>query len=258
MRILSRKPEPGEKKDQVPILKREDPHRKDVWKEYVRTNHTLEDGLKSIHLDFLFNKEIYEVGPISHLNAGMMPADLALLRGLASLYPECSYFEICKRRSESIGNMAKVARECYSLSKPAGEMRKKGIRNKYMYMMGNYSVAPDNVLMLSGDSLIFDFSSLNKRFDIIFINSSHRYERIMKETGNAFEYLAHERSIIVWHDYSYFPDQIRFEVLAGILDGTAPAYREQLFFVSKTKCAIFLPSQIKQTWKASRLHHLEF
>lgn len=218
----------------------------DVWKDYVGSKHSLENGLKTIHLSSLFDREIYEVGPISHLNAGMMPADLALLRGLASLYNNCSYFEICKRRSESVGNMAKVASECYSLSRPAGEMRKKGIRNKYMYMMSYYSMVPDNVVMLSGDSHYYDFASLEKKFDIIFINSGHGYNRVLNETRKAFEYLVHDESIIVWHDYSYFPEQIRFEVLAGILDGTDPVCREQLFFVSKTKCAIFLRESLQK------------
>ena len=55
--------------------------------------------------------------------------------------------------------------------------------------------------------------------------------------------LVHDESIVVWHDYSYFPEQIRFEVLAGILDGIDQINREQLFFVSKTKCAIFLKAK---------------
>lgn len=200
--------------------------------------------MKTIYLDSLFDREIYNVGPISHLNAGMLPADLALLKGLASLYSNCSYFEICKRRSESLGNMAKVARECYSLNRPAGEIRKKGLRNRYMYMMGYYSRAQDNVVMLSGDSRYYDFASIGRKFDIIFINSGHGYDRVLNDTRKTFEYLTHDDSIVVWHDYSFFPEEIRYEVLAGILDGTDTAHREQLFFVSKTKCAIFLKENL--------------
>jgi hypothetical protein len=170
--------------------------------------------------------------------------DLALLRGLASLFEECNYFEISRRRCESLGNMAKVARECYSLSRPADELRKKGVRNKYMYMMGHYAKALQNVVMLYGDSNTFDFISLDKKFDIIFINSGHDYDRVLMDTRKTFEYLVHDKSIVVWHDYSFFPEQIRYEVLAGILDGTDPVHREQLFFVSKTKCAIFLRPQL--------------
>jgi len=212
----------------------------DPWREYVEKNHFLGKGLKTICLDYIFDREIYQVGPISHLNAGMMPADLALLRGLASNFKTCTYFEIAKRRSEALDNMANLASECYALTRPAGEMRQKGVRNKYMFMLGAFSTAFDNVVMLTGDSHTFNFNSLDKKFDIIFINSGHGYNRVLTDTRKAFEYLVHDESIVVWHDYSYFPEQIRFEVLAGILDGMDPPNREQLFFVSKTKCAIFL------------------
>ena len=229
----------------TPLHRRDDSSDENVWKKYVRKNHSFDMGFQKIYLDSLFDREIFDVGPISHFNAGMMPSDLALLRGLDSLYTDCKYFEISKRRSESIGNMAAVAKECYALNRPIEEMRKKGVRNKYMYMMGSYSRAMDNVVILSGDSQTFDFTSLKKKFDIVFINSGHGYNRVLSDTQKAFEYLVHEDSTVVWHDYSYFPEEIRYEVMAGILDGTDPVYREQLFFVSKTKCAIFLRDKFK-------------
>ncbi len=212
----------------------------DVWRDYVVRRHGMGKGLPTVYLDHLFDDEIWDVGPISHLNAGMMACDLALLRGLASLYKDCTYFEIGKFRSESLCNMSKVAKECYALNRPVGEMRRQGLRNKYMYMMGYYTRVMDNVILLSGDSKTFDFGSLGKKFDIVFINSGHGYNRVLSDTRKAFEYLVHEKSMVVWHDYSYFPEEVWYEVLAGILDGTAPENREQLFFVSKTKCAIFL------------------
>jgi len=219
---------------------------RDVWKDYVDRNHSLGKGLQKIFLDAIFNVAVLDVGPISHFNAGMTSSDLALLRGLASLYSACSYFEIGSRRCESLGNMAKVARECYSLSRPLGELRKKGLRNRYMYAIGSYTRAMQNVFLLSGDSNTFNFDTLNKKFDIIFINSGHEYDRVLNDTRKAFEYLVHDQSVVVWHEYSYFPEQVRFEVLAGILDGSDPAIREQLFFVAQTKCAIFLRESLLQ------------
>ncbi len=211
-----------------------------VWKEYVERNHALGGGLRTIPAGRLLNKNVHGMNPVSPISAGMIPADLALLRGLASIYEDCSYFEISKRRCESLDIMAGAARVCYALTRPAEELRKMGIRCRYMYSMGAFSKDLENVVALSGDSNTFDFASLGRTFDIIFINNGHGYYRIVNDTRKAFEFLAHESSVIVWHDYSFFPEQIRYEVLAGILDGTDPQYREQLFFVSQTKCAIFL------------------
>jgi hypothetical protein len=220
----------------------------DPWRDYIERNHSLGKGLQAVNLDQLFNHGLRDVGPISHFNAGMMPSDLALLRGLASLYKDCSYFEISKIRCESLGSMARVAGECYSLCRPVGEIRKEGIHSRYMHMMGYYSAAMQNVVALSGDSNSFAFSSLDKKFDVVFINNGHGYNRILNDTRKVFEYLVHDLSVVVWHDYTYFREQVRWEVLAGILDGTDPLIREQLFFVPRTKCAIFLPIQILQNW----------
>jgi len=44
---------------------------------------------------------------------------------------------------------------------------------------------------------------------------------------------------VVWHDYGFHPDQVRFEVMAAILDGTEPGARERIYHVAHTKCAIY-------------------
>lgn len=173
-----------------------------------------------------------------------MPEDLALLRGLASLFSGCSYFEFTKVRCESLANMAGVAAECYSLSRPVTEMRRQGMRRGYLYMMGYYSKAMPNVFTLTGDSSTYPFASLVKKFDLVFINNGHGYNRILNDTGKCFDYLVHDGSVVVWHDYSYPDGQIRYEVLAAILDSTDLVNREQLFFVPMTKCAIFLSESL--------------
>jgi hypothetical protein len=214
------------------------------WKVYVERTHGLGEGLKAVYLERIFDHEIRDVGPISHFNSGIMPADLALLRGLASFYTGCSYFEITKIRCESLANMAGITGECYSLSRPVTEMRRQGIRRGYLSMMGYYSRAMPNVVTLSGDSVTYPFASVGKKFDLIFINNGHGYNRILNDTRKSFEYLAHDESVVVWHDYSYPSGQIRYEVLAAILDSTDLIYREQLFFVPMTKCAIFLSESL--------------
>ena len=217
----------------------------DVWKEYVIKNYEREKGLPVIQMDQVFDGEVYDVGPITFLDGGSLPTDLALLRGLASFCSECKYFEIGTWRGESVANMARVAKECYTLNLSTEEMRKMGVRNKYMYMMGYFSRALDNVVHLSGNSLDFDFAALNKKFDIIFIDGDHHYEHVRNDTEKAIKHLAHENSVIVWHDYAYHPEEVRFEVLAGILDGTDPSLHADLYHVSQTKCAILLKKELK-------------
>jgi predicted O-methyltransferase YrrM len=217
----------------------------DIWREYVTREYGGEKGLSVIQMDQVFDGEMYDVGPITFLDGGSLPTDLALLRGLAGLFKDCSYFEIGTWRGESVANMARVAKECYTLNLSAEEMRKMGIRSKYMYLLGYFSKALDNVVHLSGNSLDFDFAALDKRFDIIFIDGDHHYESVRSDTEKAFKFLAHDGSVIVWHDYAFHPEKVRFEVLAGILDGTDPSLHSDLYHVSQTKCAILLKKDLK-------------
>ena len=82
----------------------------DVWREYVIGNYDREKGLPVIKMDQVFEGEVYDVGPITFLDGGSLPTDLALLRGLTSFYADCKYFEIGTWRGESVANMARVAK----------------------------------------------------------------------------------------------------------------------------------------------------
>ena len=125
----------------------------------------------------VFDGENYDVGPITFLDGGSLPTDLALLRGLAGFFEDCKYFEIGTWRGESVANMARVASECYTLNLSVEEMRRMGVRSKYMYLLGYFARALENVVHLAGNSLEFDFAALQKNFDIIFtcpVRAIHR------------------------------------------------------------------------------------
>jgi hypothetical protein len=95
------------------------------------------------------------------------------------------------------------------------------------------------VVQLRGDSRTFDYEGLNQKFDLIFIDGDHHYDFIKSDTEKVFRHLVHERSVVVWHDYGFFPDQVRFEVLAAILDGAGPERSKKVYHVAHTKSAIF-------------------
>ena len=217
----------------------------DIWEEYVTKNYNRGKGLPVIRLDQIDKQENFDVGPITFLDGGSLPTDLALLRLMASFFGECKYFEIGTWRGESVANMARVAKECYTLNMSADEMRKMGVRSRYIYMMGYFSRALDNVVHLTGNSMDFDFEGMNRKFDVIFIDGDHHYEQVRNDTEKVFRYLAHEDSIVVWHDYAYHPEKVRYEVMAGILDGTDPSMHDEICHVSQTKCAVYLQKKIQ-------------
>ena len=141
--------------------------------------------------------------------------------------------------------MARVASECYTLNLSEKDMRKKGIQTKYISQIGYFSKDLGNVVHLSGNSLDFDFEGLNMKFDVIFIDGGHHYEHIRNDTKKVFRHLVHNDSVVVWHDYAHHPEKVRYEVLAGILDGTNKSLHGRIYHVAQTKCAVFLRKKIQ-------------
>ena len=55
---------------------------------------------------------------------------------------------------------------------------------------------------LEGDSTQYDFSNYYGTIDFVFIDASHVYENVVKDTENALKILKTTGGIIVWHDYN--------------------------------------------------------
>jgi hypothetical protein len=88
--------------------------------------------------------------------------------------------------------------------------------------------------------MTFDFSSLGKKYDLIFVDGDHTYEGVLSDTRNVFGLRKGPESVIVWHDYALTPDRFRPSVAAAILDGVPREYHKNLFHVSNTLCAVYM------------------
>ena len=221
----------------------------EVNQQEIKEKYNFKNGLKTIKITD-FAPEINEtVNPFSFLEGGSTPMDLALLRILAKRFVDCDYFEIGTWRGESVANVATIAKQCTSLNLPNTEMLNMGASKNYIDSHRFYSTKLNNVTHLEGNSLTYDFSSLNKKFDLIFIDGDHHFESVKSDTQNAFQLLKNEKSIIVWHDYGNDPTDVRWDVLNGIIAGTPNEKRNNLFHVSNTLCAVYInevmPAQIQ-------------
>ncbi len=210
----------------------------DIWEKYVMSRYKLASGLPVISLEHITGSEEFSVAPVTFLDGGSLPTDLALLKGLAVSIKECVYFEIGTWRGESVACVSQAAKECFTLCLTDNEMERRGVDNKIIAMHGMFSNKLKNVTQLKGDSRAFDFSSLGRKFDLIFIDGDHHYDYVLQDTKNVLKHLVHENSIIVWHDYGNTPEDVRFEVLAAILDGTGKEFHSKIFHVGHTKCAV--------------------
>jgi len=211
------------------------------WKKKVKKQFGMEDGLPVIHPLDLFGGFSETVDPFAFLDGGSLPTDLALLKKFAGRIPQCSYFEIGTWRGESVANVASVADKCLTLNLSDKEMQAKGLSQRYIDLHRFYSHDLPNVTHLEGNTLSFDFQSLNRKFDLIFIDGDHRYEMVRNDTEKVFGHLVHENSVVVWHDYARNPETVRYEVLAGILEGCPESVHKHLFHVAHSLCAVYIP-----------------
>jgi len=212
--------------------------------EYVIKKYGLKLGLPIIDFLELFPNFEEIINPLSFLPQGSSPIDYALLKGLAQRFEKCRYLEIGTWRGESVANVASVAKECVSISLPDEQMKKfhsKADIKTSRFFSKNLA----NIKHIYHDSQTFDFSTIQK-FDLMFIDGHHSYESIKKDTENVFKLLKNDSSIIVWHDYVDVEGLIQCTTLAAILDGCPKSKRSNLYHVSNTMCAIYLPDYFKQ------------
>jgi len=216
-----------------------------VWATYINKQYSMPMGFPVVSRQQLGLGEPEPVFPYAFLDGGSLPTDLALLNSLVQKTKDCKYFEIGTWRGESVANVARFAKDCVSLDLSAEQLERMGRDSRYIKAQAEFSRDLKNVTHLQGDTLNFDFSNLPKDFDVIFIDGDHHYEMVKNDTSKVHEFLYHKDCIIVWHDYAHNPEQVRFEVMAGILDGLPAGLHPYLYHVENTKCAILYPHKIE-------------
>jgi predicted O-methyltransferase YrrM len=214
------------------------------WGKYIGKKYSLSLGLPVVELETLFPGFHVNIPVFTFLDGGSLPTDIALLMKFASSFDPCSYFEIGTWRGESVANVAGIAHDCFTLNLSDEEMRKSGASEEYIRQTGLLSKPKKNITHLRGNSKNFDFQSLNRKFDLIFIDGDHHYEAVKNDTEKVFSHLVHENSVVVWHDYATSPETIRNEVLAGILDGLPKKHHINLYHAGNTLSAFYYNKQL--------------
>jgi predicted O-methyltransferase YrrM len=219
------------------ILDQNEEWEKYVWKKYAQTS------LPVVPLKY-FIHDAALVEPFAFLDGGSSPTDIALLKQLAADIPDCRYFEIGTWRGESVSNVSAASGICYSLNLPDKELFKLTGSEDYVNSHRFFSKTLKNITHLYGDSATFNYTGLNLKFDLIFIDGDHHYEAIVKDTRNMLQYLCHDETIIVWHDYAYTPESVRYETMAAVLDACPASLHPFLYYVRNTNCVLLYRKKI--------------
>jgi hypothetical protein len=201
-------------------------------------------ALREINILKLFPSLNETIDPFSCLYGTSLPIDLAVLKMFARRIPNCDYLEIGTWRGESLANVAPLVENCISISLSAGEMAKFGWGASFGKLQRVFSKNLKNVKHIEANSRNFDFDSLGKKFDLIFIDGDHSFAGVKSDTINAFKLLKDNNSVIIWHDYTKNYEHVDWEVFAGIIAGTDLEYQKNIFHISNTLCAVYLNQKI--------------
>lgn len=214
------------------------------WHRYLIRKYGI-TALPVIPLPF-FIGDSATIEPFSFLDGGSDVTDMALLKQIAAKIPDCVYFEIGTWRGESVANVASEASICYTLDLPRKELKNFSDNKGFLDSHGIFSQKLDNVRQLYGNSKDFNFRELDIKADLIFIDGDHHYESIVNDTKKVLEDLCHDNSIIVWHDYAYNPELIRYETLAAIMDACPAHLHRHIYHVGNTMCAILYRNETEK------------
>ena len=176
----------------------------------------------------------------TYLDGTSLPIDIMLLKSLARTFANCAYLEIGSWRGESISNIYEITGDCTALTLSDAEMQAIGKSDDYAKVHGLFSKNLKNLKTIEHNSRTFDFGSLNKKFDLLFIDGDHSYEGVLSDTKNTLPLRKDINSVIVWHDYGISTELVRHSVLAGILDGVPREHHKHLYHVSNTLCAVYI------------------
>jgi hypothetical protein len=196
--------------------------------------------IPTIDLLDLFPDFNEEINSYSFLGGTSLITDMLLLKLLAKQYDNGAYLEIGSWRGESIVNVADVMPDCTSLTLSPDEMRSFNYSEDFVKVHGIFSHHVKSIKIIEHNSRTFDFSKLNKEFDLIFIDGDHTYEGVLNDTQKTFSLRKNEKSVIVWHDYGFDTENVRHNTLLGILDGIPKEKHGNLYHVSNTMCAIYI------------------
>jgi predicted O-methyltransferase YrrM len=213
-------------------------------KAYVQRHYGIE-RLLAVSIEDLVGDLNETVPNYSYLPGTSLTIDIALLMAIARRFDDCQYLEIGSWRGESLSAVASVAEHCTSITLGKNEMEQIGLSKEQIDLHGFYTKKLLNVTEIYADSTQYNFEPLKGKFDLIFIDGSHKKADIESDTRNAFSLLRNDKGIIVWHDYGWDTERVRYNTLAGILDGLPSQIdRKHIYHVAQTKCAIYWPSSI--------------
>lgn len=211
---------------------------------------TLEDVLPQIEMSEIIGNQPIHLGFCSLLGNGSTVADYALLKSACEFCAQkhgdgyqADYLEIGTGRGESILNVMESDRvnSAYSVTLGTSLEDNASRRVNANFFLKRYP--NEKFHQELANSMLFDFNTLNKRFDVVYVDGEKSYEATLNDTKKVEALLKDEHSIIVWRYKRDVAGPVSAETLSGIRAGIPKEKWKHLYEVKNTLCAIYVQGQ---------------
>jgi len=210
---------------------------KDLWsKNEVTKKYNLPKGLPAVDLLELFPHFNETITHYSYLDGTSKAIDIAFIKQMIKSKKDVSYIEFGSWRGESLINIYKDTKECYSVTLSKQQMQEFGFSQDSINASNFFTDKLDSIQRIQQNSQTFDFKDLKGKFDVVFVDADHEYP-----------------GVIIWHDYGKSYETYNWPVIHGILDGMPKETHKHIYKVNNTICAIYTKQSVKAKYPTPHL-----
>lgn len=231
-----------------------------LWREREKDRASSEITLPEIEMNEISGNRPVHLQVCGFLVGGSTVPDYALLKAACEFCAQkhgddyqADYLEIGTWRGESIINVMESDKvsSAYSVTLSMESEKNSEVKKNANFFLTHYH--SEKFHQIFANSMTFDFSTLKKKFDVIFIDGDHSYAGILNDTIKAEPLLKDEHSIIVWHDYMYDPETLRPSTLHAIRAGLSKEKQSHVYHVKNTLCAIYIQGQFHSVEQSGKI-----
>jgi predicted O-methyltransferase YrrM len=152
---------------------------------------------------------------IVHADGNVSEEELRCISKLVKFYQPETIFEIGTFDGRTTLNMALNApkADLITLDLPQEELHSTAFRIKKAdhgfikkKVSGSRFIGTEQesrIKQVYADSANYDYSELESKIDLVFIDGAHTYEYVLNDTSNSRKLLRNGKGIIIWHDYGW-------------------------------------------------------
>lgn len=212
---------------------------------------------RTIDIGELFEHKEITCKEMTFMLGGSGILDYSFLKVIAEKYNCKTYLEIGTYIGESINVLSDCCEKLYSITaeKESSYSMKYWCMNKNIPDYSERLAKSSKIKHFYCDSKKFDYSQIDDKIDLFFVDGDHSYNGVYTDTMRIFK-IKHEKSIIIWHDFRGGDYAYNYDVVKAVKDALGEKF-SNVYVTNKNMCGIYLPDEYINEYKLCELKYEE-